>query len=89
MYATAFVRESEPRDVVVVPSGAVQTLDNHAAVFVSEAPNQFRLRRIDTGAEAGGLVEVNAGLRPGERIAATGSFALKAELLKAASPEGG
>jgi cobalt-zinc-cadmium efflux system membrane fusion protein len=89
MYATAVVRESEPRHVVVVPVSAVQTLDDHPAVFVADAPNRFRARRIDTGAESGGVVEVKSGLRAGERIAATGSFALKAELLKAATPEGG
>jgi cobalt-zinc-cadmium efflux system membrane fusion protein len=87
MYATAMIREGEPQPVVVVPQGAIQTIDGQPTVFVADADGRFRPRAIDTGQEAGGMVDVRSGLGAGERIAITGSFVLKSELLKAATPE--
>jgi cobalt-zinc-cadmium efflux system membrane fusion protein len=88
MYATAIIREGEPRQVVVIPSGAIQTIDGRPTVFVAEAGGRFRPREVETGPASGGQLEIRAGLRAGERIAVTGSFVLKSELLKAAAPEG-
>jgi cobalt-zinc-cadmium efflux system membrane fusion protein len=87
MYATALIRETEPRQVVVVPGDAMQTINRRATVFVAESGTRFRPRAIDTGPVADGLVEVRAGLQAGERIAVSGSFVLKSELLKAATQE--
>jgi cobalt-zinc-cadmium efflux system membrane fusion protein len=87
MYATAIIREREPRQVVVVPTEAIQTIDGRPTVFVAEGGGRFCPRAVDTGQTLAGLVEVRAGLRAGERIVATGSFVLKSELLKAAGPE--
>lgn len=86
MYATVAIRETDPRAAVVVPVAAIQTIDGRSHLFVAEGRDRFRPRAVDTGAEADGLVEVRAGLQPGERIAVSGTFALKAELLKAVAP---
>jgi RND family efflux transporter MFP subunit len=88
MYATAVIREGEPRQVVVVPADAIQTIDGRATVFVAETGGRFRPRPIETGQTVAGQVEVRSGLQAGEKIAATGSFVLKSELLKSATPEG-
>jgi RND family efflux transporter MFP subunit len=88
MYATAIIRESEPRDIVVVPAGAIQTIDGRPTVFVADTTTDFRPRAIDTGQAFDGLVEIRSGLHAGERIAVTGSFVLKSELLKSARVEG-
>lgn len=88
MYATAIIRESEPRHVVVVPSDAIQTIDGRPTVFVAETASQFRPRAIDTGQAFDGQVEIRSGLHAGERIAVTGSFVLKSELLKSVRVEG-
>jgi cobalt-zinc-cadmium efflux system membrane fusion protein len=87
MYATAIIREGEPRTVIVVPEGAIQSIDGRPTVFVSEAGGRFRPRAIETGQAFDGLIEVRSGLSAGERIAVSGSFVLKSELLKAAQPE--
>jgi cobalt-zinc-cadmium efflux system membrane fusion protein len=87
MYATAIITEGEPRPVVVVPVDAIQTIDGRPSVFVAEPGGRFRPRAIDAGQAIAGMVDVRSGLRAGERIAATGSFVLKSELLKAATPE--
>jgi cobalt-zinc-cadmium efflux system membrane fusion protein len=88
MYATAMIREGQPRQVVVVPSGAIQTIDGRPSVFVAEAGGRFRLRAVATGQVFGAQVEIRSGLDAGERIAVTGSFVLKSEWLKSATVEG-
>ena len=87
MYATAAIRESAAREAVVVPDGALQTINGRQTVFVVEPGDRFRPRAVETGAAFGGTVEVRSGLRAGERIVINGSFVLKTEMLKSASPE--
>jgi cobalt-zinc-cadmium efflux system membrane fusion protein len=88
MYATAIIRERDPKPTIVVPSDAIQTIDGRPTVFLAEAGGRFRPRGIEIGAAVDGQVEVRSGLRAGERIAVSGSFILKSELLKSAAPEG-
>jgi cobalt-zinc-cadmium efflux system membrane fusion protein len=88
MYATAFIREGVPREVLTVPSQAIQTIEGRPTVFVAEPGGRFRPRAIETGRTFDTDVEVRTGLRAGEHIAVTGSFVLKSELLKSASVEG-
>jgi RND family efflux transporter MFP subunit len=52
-----------------VPQGAVLQRGELTAVYVVQG-EQFVLRTVRTGARAGGQVEILAGLKPGERIAA-------------------
>jgi membrane fusion protein, heavy metal efflux system len=87
MYATAIIREREPRRAVVVPSDAIQTINGRPAIFVAEPGDRFRPRAVETGAAIDGMVEVRSGLREGEQIAVAGSFVLKSELLKPAASE--
>ena len=67
---------------VAVPAGAVQTIDGKAYVFVALEQDLFELRRVEAGPRLGAEVLLTAGLRPGERVAASQGFALKSELLK-------
>jgi cobalt-zinc-cadmium efflux system membrane fusion protein len=85
MFATVSIGEGEPRAAVVVPPGAIQTIDGHPAVFVAEDHGRFTPRAVTLGAEQDGLVEIVEGLEPGRRIAVSGSFVLKSELLKASA----
>jgi cobalt-zinc-cadmium efflux system membrane fusion protein len=87
MYATAIVQEREPRQAIVIPAGAIQTLGGGDVVFVAEAEG-FRPRPIQSGPVVDGKVEVLSGLREGEVIAVTGGFVLKSEFLKLAPTEG-
>ncbi|MEE4453394.1 efflux RND transporter periplasmic adaptor subunit [Novosphingobium resinovorum] len=66
---------------VSVPQVAIQTVGGKPAVFVRTAKG-FRAVAVETGQASGGNVIVTRGLKGGERIAATGSFMLKAELGK-------
>ncbi|MCC7416766.1 MAG: efflux RND transporter periplasmic adaptor subunit [Acidobacteria bacterium] len=87
MYATAVIREREPRQAIAIPSDAVQSIDGRPAVFVVAADGAFRPRAVETGPALAGRVEVRSGLQAGERIAVSGGFVLKSELLKSAAPE--
>ncbi len=87
MYATAIIREGQSRPVVVVPSDAIQSVDGRPTVFVAESGGRFRPRGIEIGQAVGTQVEVRSGLHAGERIAVTGTFILKSELMKAATVE--
>jgi cobalt-zinc-cadmium efflux system membrane fusion protein len=66
---------------VLVPSVALQKMDGGDAVFV-RTKDGFRVRPVITGSESGGMTEVHSGLKPGEEIATSNSFLLKAELKK-------
>lgn len=83
MFATvelALAADAPP--VLAVPEDALQDLDGKRVVFVAESDSEFAARPVQTGRETGGMVEIVAGLREGERYAVKGSFILKSELKK-------
>ena len=71
-----------PTDTVAVPAAAVQSIDGKAYVFVALEDDLFELRRVEAGPRRASEVVIIAGLRPGEKVAASQGFALKSELLK-------
>jgi membrane fusion protein, heavy metal efflux system len=66
---------------LMVPSTAVQIVENRPVVFV-RTDKGFRVVPVTLGGRSGPLVAVLSGLSGGERIAATNTFSLKAELGK-------
>lgn len=71
-----------PAATVAVPAAAVQAIDGKSYVFVAHEQDLFELRRVETGPRRAGEILVVAGLRDGEKVAASQGFALKSELLK-------
>ncbi len=68
----------------VVPSGAVQNINNQQAVFIPTSdPNVFALRPVRLGAESQGRYLVLEGLAVGDRVVVNGSFLLRAAWTKA------
>lgn len=59
-------------DAVVVPSTAVAVGAPGTYVYVIAAGDKAALRPVKTGARYGGLVQITAGLRSGERVATGG-----------------
>ncbi len=82
MFATVDIPTGLRRNVLAVPASAIQLVDDRPVVFVQVSPTEFRKQEIETGAEAGGWVEVLSGLKPGDRVAVQGSFYLKTALLR-------
>ncbi len=67
----------------VVPSTAVQTINNQTVVFLAtEQPNAFLMRPVRLGAQTEGRYTVLEGISVGDRVVTTGSFLLRAEWLK-------
>lgn len=74
------VRSDEEK--LVVPSDAVQYINDESVVFVEVAPGRYEKRVVRIGRTYAEGVEVIEGLKAGERIVSQGSFYLKASLLR-------
>lgn len=76
---------------LVVPSAAVQRIENRSVVFVPKdgEPGAFELRQVELGAESEGYQRVVAGLKLGEKVVTKGSFVLKTQKLKGEMGEHG
>jgi len=81
MFAEADI-VSAPTAAITVSRACLQEYQNKKIVFVLTGENSFSPRYVETGAPFNGYVEILAGLRVKERVAANGSFFLKSELLK-------
>jgi cobalt-zinc-cadmium efflux system membrane fusion protein len=85
-FVTAAIALAQKQAAVVIPAGAIQTMDGRKIVFVRTADG-FEKRDVDLGERDGSLVEVLSGLSPGETVATTNTFSLKAELSKPADED--
>ena len=76
-----------------VPDQAVIERDGHRYVFVIGDGDVVAQRRIETGARAGGRIEVREGLQAGERVVAEGAGFLsdgdRVRVVDATAPEAG
>lgn len=68
--------------VLAVPEDAIQDLEGKKTLFVTQDGTEFTPRTVETGLASGGMVEITAGLKEGERYAVKGGFLLKSELKK-------
>ena len=84
MFARLSIPTNERQTATVVPADAVQRIDDKPVVFIQQpaSPTRFERRDVTLGASAGALTAVSNGIKPGERVAAAGSFYLKTALLR-------
>ncbi len=66
----------EPRQVLAVPAAALLRRAGIEGVFVVDAQGVARFRMVRSGEVRDGLVEIQAGLEPGERIVVEGAAGL-------------
>lgn len=81
MFISASVSSGQDEDGVVVPDGAIQTIEGKPTVFV-KTEHGFRSQVIGKGKSDGKNVQVTSGIKAGDVIATENSFVLKAELGK-------
>ena len=81
-FVTAAIAFEEQVVAMAIPTNAVQNIGTAPVVFV-QLPDGFQRRQVVLGQSDERRVEVLSGLRPGDAIAITNTFLLKAELLKA------
>jgi cobalt-zinc-cadmium efflux system membrane fusion protein len=87
MFATARVLVDETEVPVAVPPSALLLLDGRSSVFV-QTGDGFAPRPVVVGRTTDELVEIAAGLAPGETYVVRNGFTLKAELEKASFGDG-
>lgn len=80
MTARIFLAERETR--ISAPRAALLTFEGESVMFV-RTPDGFVKRKVEVGESDRETVEILSGLEPGEEVAATNAFVLKAELGKA------
>ncbi|GBC80401.1 Cobalt-zinc-cadmium resistance protein CzcB [bacterium HR09] len=69
---------------LVVPQGALQTMDSQPVVFVHLGGGLFVRRAVTVGHSFDGFTEVLSGLAAGEEVVSEGSFLLKSEFSREA-----
>jgi membrane fusion protein (multidrug efflux system) len=76
MFARLIVKQERVPAAITVPAAAVIATPHGHAVFVVEADKAMR-RKVTTGIEAGGAVQILSGIRAGEEIVIAGHERLK------------
>jgi len=81
MFADVQVTADASTPMPLVPKAAIQRVDNRTVVYLADAdkPGQFIEHEVQVGEAGGDDVPVIEGLRPGDSIVTTGSFAVRAE----------
>lgn len=84
MFATVLMegRNDGAERLIGVPEEAVLIDGAERYVFVQISPDKFKRRDIEIGRTFGKILEVTAGIKPGETVAVKGAFILKSELKK-------
>jgi cobalt-zinc-cadmium efflux system membrane fusion protein len=81
-FVTAAIAFEEQPVTLAVPTTAIQNIGAGSVAFV-RMPEGLQKRQVILGQSDDRIVEVVSGLRPGEVIAVSNTFLLKAELMKA------
>ena len=71
---------------MAVSADAIQTIENQQMVFKA-VPGGFVATAVKVGRTDGKTIEVLAGLRPGDQVASSNTFVLKADLGKSGAAE--
>ena len=82
MLATAQIVVGPSRPVLLVPSDAIQQINDSDVVFVRRSEDRFEVRPVHAGDTFNGRVVLLEGVKPGDVIVRRGSFLLKSQLLK-------
>lgn len=68
MYANAYLQLAHRENVVTIPAGAVQGSGSSGTVFLLDSNNDLQQRNVQIGLRGSRLVEITAGLQPGDRV---------------------
>ncbi len=78
MYVVATVRAGSIPNAITVPEAAVlRNAENQPYVYVQAGENRFARREVTLGASQGGMTQIAAGLKAGERVIGDGSIFLQ------------
>jgi cobalt-zinc-cadmium efflux system membrane fusion protein len=78
MYVSASVRAAALQNVLTVPDSAIlRDTENEPFVYLQTGANEFARRQVTLGDSNNGRVQINTGLKEGERVAGNGSLFLQ------------
>lgn len=77
MFASVVIRLTRPKPVVALPEASFLKDDKGYHVFVEISKGVFRVRPVLIGPEEEGLLTVEGGVSPGERVVVSGSLLLE------------
>jgi cobalt-zinc-cadmium efflux system membrane fusion protein len=80
MFARVDVSDGGRRRLIWLSSKAVLTEGDKTYVIVASEGNEFRVRRVDVGAESDGRVRLLGGVTPGDKIVTEGAIFMKREI---------
>jgi Cu(I)/Ag(I) efflux system membrane fusion protein len=78
MYTNVEVKINLGRKLLV-PEDSVLDSGRRQIVYVDKGEGNFEPRTVTTGIKAGGMIEIVAGLKAGERIASAATFMIDSE----------
>jgi membrane fusion protein, heavy metal efflux system len=82
MLANSQIVVGSPQSMLLVPSDAIQQVNDADVVFIRRSEDRFEVRPVYLGDKFNGQVVLSEGVKPGEDIVTHGSFLLKSQLLK-------
>ena len=80
MFVNVQLPTGETRPTIIIPSSALQEIDEQPVVFVQTSDDTFEKRVVQVGPAQRDSVPVLEGLKAGERVVTTGAFMLKSKL---------
>ncbi len=81
MYARARILVGGTGSALLVPESSLQRIAGRPIVFVLLEEDLFEARVVALGPRSGGMVQVIEGLKAGERVVGSGTFAAKSQFL--------
>jgi cobalt-zinc-cadmium efflux system membrane fusion protein len=73
---------------IVINSEAIVKMDENDVIFIVKNDTTFEKRKVESGLELDGKIEIIKGLHEGEKYISKGAFYLKSELMKESFGEG-
>ena len=81
LFVRVLLPDGPPRESLAIPESALVRHEGRTFVFVEVGPREFAARDVVIGANIEPWVTITSGLNPGDRIATSGTFVLKSEML--------
>ncbi len=81
LFVRVLLPDSPPRETLAIPDSALVRHEGRTFVFVEVGPREFETRDVVVGSSIDPWVAITSGLTTGDRIATSGTFVLKSELL--------
>ncbi len=82
MFATATIEAvGEKRDAITLPDAAIVLMEGKPTVFVFEQ-GAYEMRQVEPGERIAGRTVLKSGLKAGDQVVTSGTYALKARKLK-------